>query len=572
MTGTPGESLQGLSLISIDNDFDLGVIQFRLDFIESDVFDANGFFVIGNAVGIGNAFEVIVDIDITDLSRVNTLPTSEAFFNNDQTLAIVETSSLERLVGEDFSGNEVVQSAVAVQDNFDNGEEGKDFTFIASAPVLGPDGNFLPGGVFLCPELDVYEFYDDFFGLTDIATPGAVNIPESSGQCSEGIETLPINEIQGSGSDSPVDGLEVVTSGVVVGDFQGVVGSSLLSPVQLEGFFIQTPDADIDSNPATSEGLFVFCDDDCSVAVEVGDAVSVTGIVDERFGLTSITNPTVVVESSENILPSATTIDLPVASVDDFEAFEGMLVRFPEPLVVSEYFQLGRFGQVVLYEGERPFQFTHISEPSVQGAADYEATLVTRRIILDDDANGNNQALFNDLNVFHPIPGLSTGNFLRGGYTINGLTGVLDFSFGEWRVRPVTEVFNYTFEPTNPRPIEVEEVGGTLKVVNTNVLNFFTTIDETAPDSEEPGACGPNNLDCRGADSEAELTRQALKLREALCEMDGDIVGLVEIENDADDSAKARIVAEVNEACGIEYNFVSTGFIGTGRHSGRPSL
>jgi len=35
--------------------------------------------------------------------------------------------------------------------------------------------------------------------------------------------------------------------------------------------------------------------------------------------------------------------------------------------------------------------------------------------------------------------------------TISGLAGVLDFAFGDWRVRPVESQYDYTFTGVNPR-------------------------------------------------------------------------------------------------------------------------
>lgn len=373
------------------------------------------------------------------------------------------------------------------------------------------------------------------------------------------IEIIPIHQIQGDGSVSEFDGANVQTTGIVVGDFQGVAGSSQLHPEQLSGFFIQTPDVDADTNPLTSEGLFIFCDSDCATSdVNVGDRVTVSGTVDERFGMTSIVTPAMTVDGRVEVLPTPARISLPVTSLDDYEKNEGMLVTFEEKLVVAEHFQLSRFGEVVLYKGEQPFQFTHNNRPDPEGVLAHEEALSLRRIILDDDANGSNQALFEDLNIFYPTPGLSTGNVFRSGDTINGLTGVLDFSFGQWRLRPVTEVFNYSFEPTNPRTAEPTEVGGTLRVINTNVLNYFNTIDNGN------NICGPNgNSGCRGANSSRELERQSAKITSAICSMNGDIVGVVEIENDADNVALTTLANELTSSCGVTYNYVETAPIGT---------
>jgi hypothetical protein len=66
-----------------------------------------------------------------------------------------------------------------------------------------------------------------------------------------------------------------------------------------------------------------------------------------------------------------------------------------------------------------------------------------------------------------------------------------------------------------------------------NTLNFFVTLDTTTNDSG-PGPCGGNaNLDCRGADADQplEFPRQREKLLAALSGLNGDIIGLNELEN-----------------------------------------
>ena len=54
----------------------------------------------------------------------------------------------------------------------------------------------------------------------------------------------------------------------MIGDFQG--------NARLQGFFLQEEDADVDADPATSEGIFVFCSA-CPTAVAEGQRVRVTG-------------------------------------------------------------------------------------------------------------------------------------------------------------------------------------------------------------------------------------------------------------------------------------------------------
>jgi predicted extracellular nuclease len=174
--------------------------------------------------------------------------------------------------------------------------------------------------------------------------------------------------------------------------------------------------------------------------------------------------------------------------------------------------ELARYGQVILTAGDRPRQFTDAHPPSAAGLIDHEIDRARRTIILDDPDNRQNRPVdVPNTACYHPVPGLSTGHFFRGGNTITNLTGVLHWSFAgqsgtdAWRLRPVTEAFSYTFTATNLRP-GVPDVGGRLKVAGFNVLNYFLTIDTAA--SDDVGVCGPSGtLDCRGANSAQELAR-----------------------------------------------------------------
>ncbi|MCL4256757.1 MAG: ExeM/NucH family extracellular endonuclease, partial [Anaerolineae bacterium] len=163
--------------------------------------------------------------------------------------------------------------------------------------------------------------------------------------------------------------------------------------------------------------------------------------------------------------------------------------------------------------------------------------------------------------------GLSTTNYFRGGDTISNLTGILHWSFAglsgtdAWRIRPVPD-YPITFTPVNTRP-SAPSVTGDVTVASYNVLNYFTTIDTTA--SNNVGTCGPTGtMDCRGADSNAELTRQTDKLVTALQGLDADIFGLIEIQNTIDSSTVAAVVTALNGVVGAgTYDYVNTGWVGT---------
>ena len=385
-----------------------------------------------------------------------------------------------------------------------------------------------------------------------------------------------ISAIQGSGETATSGAFTV--EAIVVGDYQ-TQGSG-----QLRGFFLQEEDADSDGNVATSEGIFVFCTT-CPTAVAVGDKVQVTGATSEFFNMSQLTAATansVTVLSSNNSLPSPATIQLPVPGLPSndlatattainayFEPFEGMLVTFPDTLAVSEYFELARYGQVILNEGGRPRQFTDANPPSTTGLVNHEIDLASRTVILDDTDNRQNRPVDTpNTNYYHPVPGLSTSNFFRGGDTITNLTGVLHWSFAgqtgtdAWRIRPVPDQYSYAFTPVNTRPA-APTVGGSLKVASFNVLNYFLTVDTTS--SSSSGSCGASaTLDCRGADNTTERDQQQTKLTAALSGLNADIFGLIELENTPNVDPLAEIVADLNTVAGAgTYAAINTGVVGT---------
>jgi uncharacterized protein len=361
----------------------------------------------------------------------------------------------------------------------------------------------------------------------------------------------PTYQIQGSGPSAAITG-PVTTQGVVVGDFEGSASQ--------QGFYIQDPTGD--GNAATSDGIFVFAGS--SNLVSVGQVVRVTGYARERFNQTTLNG----VDTNTSAVPAVNIVDcgsgsiaptdvtMPFADANYLERFEGMLVRFPQPLVIAEYFNYDRFGEMVLalpLDGEtRPFTGTAIDEPGAPANARTLANSL-RRITLDDAQSAQNPGTLR-----HPNGApFSLANRFRGGDIVQNAVGVLGFDFSLYRIIP-TGPAEYT--AVNPRPAAPDPVSGNLRVAAMNTLNYFITLDYPTGNPLD-NKCGPaQNVECRGADADQpdEFARQRAKLLAALAGLNADIIGLNELENTTGVEPLADIVAGLPG-----YAFVDTGTIGT---------
>ena len=361
--------------------------------------------------------------------------------------------------------------------------------------------------------------------------------------CEQPFTTIP--EIQGSGQAAAITG-PVTTQGVVVGDYEGPAPA-------IRGFYLQ--DAAGDGDPATSDALFVFNANDDEVSL--GDVVRVSGNATEFQDQTQIEFATITdCEATGDIEP--TDVTFPVASTTFLERFEGMLVRLPQTMVVTEHFQLGRFGQVVLAAETRLRQPTATVAPGAPAAA-LQAANDLRKIILDDALQNQNP---------DPIlwgrdgDPLSASNTLRGGDTATGIVGVMTYTWAgnaasgnAFRIRPIGALDGVLpdFQPANPRSDDPPEVGGTIRVAGMNLLNYFDTFDGL-PDNVDNcsfGTLGPP-ADCRGADTQTEFDRQWPKTVAAILDIDADVLGVNEIQNDGygPTSSIAHLVGKLNAEAG----------------------
>ncbi|KZL05007.1 Endonuclease/Exonuclease/phosphatase family protein [Pseudovibrio axinellae] len=333
-----------------------------------------------------------------------------------------------------------------------------------------------------------------------------------------------ISTIQGEGSESDM-----------VGDF--VYVSALVTKVTSSGFYLQEEASDSDGNSATSEGVFVYTGSAPTVAV--GDEVSLGATVTEYGGLTELTNVSdLVVLSSGNELPEYTQVTLPLASQEVLESLEGMRISVSsgndEALTVIENFNFDRHGQITVSAGNQ-YQATHLYDPQdeLDQVIEHAEMNQNNRILIDDGSSVENPDEFtyvpvteengdNGNGYLDSGDDFSEGATLRLGAEIDApIEGVLTDGYDGHTLVVDGQISIDQSTNTDARPETPADVGGNLTVSSFNVLNYFTTLGD------------------RGASSEEDLARQTAKIVEAMLEIDADVFGLQELENNGFDDASA---------------------------------
>ncbi|MDK2764779.1 MAG: ExeM/NucH family extracellular endonuclease, partial [Alteromonas macleodii] len=151
------------------------------------------------------------------------------------------------------------------------------------------------------------------------------------------------------------------------------------------------------------------------------------------------------------------------------------------------------------------------------------------------------------LNYF---PTFSYANAIRIGDSVSA-AGPLNYSFGTYRINPSDVI-----EVTSSREANPVVTEGNLSIATFNVLNYF---------NGEVDANGDVTFDYdenRGADDEVAFELQQGRIIEAIVNLNADVVGLMEIENDGfgEDSAIQSLVTAINAELGEteQYSFIAT--------------
>lgn len=349
---------------------------------------------------------------------------------------------------------------------------------------------------------DPTNFAERAFALTIDPPPASCGSPTA------------ISDIQGPGTLSPLAGQTVSTRGIVTG-------------VKTNGFFLQTPDAQVDADPLTSSGVFVFTNSAPPASVAFGNDVCATGTVQEYIPSTDPNSPSttelggsvsVVLYTTGNALPAATTITSAatlVNTLDNLEKYEGMRVSIPvldaiAPTQGSVSESSATSSSNGVFYGVIP----GVSRPFREAGVQLPDPLPTGSPCCVPRFDGNPERIRVDTD------GLVGGMKLdvTTGATVTGLTGPLDYAYRTYTVLPdstsTPQVSGLVTATAVPTPTASEITVGGL-----NTERFFDTVNDP---SVSDVALTQTAFDNR-------LNKLSLLVRNIM--QSPDILGVVEMEN-----------------------------------------
>ncbi|HFQ5215384.1 TPA: ExeM/NucH family extracellular endonuclease [Vibrio vulnificus] len=380
--------------------------------------------------------------------------------------------------------------------------------------------------------------------------PPPANLPCTDAEGTVSHKT--IGEVQGEGYSSPL-----IESGYTSKDEYLVTGVvSAVATSLVKGFYLYDDNAD--GNVKTSDGVFVKTSGAVSKDM-IGQQICVRAKVNEDYGMTTLL-PTGNIWEVKNSTPVEVTpvklerIDsdddtfrstlerleaMPVVLVEDMDAAEGN-----QDMRVSRTFSFDysakRNNMVIAYKRPNP----QPNQDHVAGSDAAKAQTAQNkdyRIVVESDekpANGK-------IPYYPEFASDPHNNYIRINDSVVGMTGVLHYSYNEFRLIPTANVTKANFVHNTPRtssPVIKESYGDdgfTIKVATQNVLNYFNS-----PYGGHDNQFGDN----RGAESQQEFERQQAKIVEAIYGLDADIVGLMEVENNGfgDFSAIRELLEAIN--------------------------
>ncbi|OFT52219.1 nuclease [Corynebacterium sp. HMSC06D04] len=392
--------------------------------------------------------------------------------------------------------------------------------------------------------------------------------PEEPTQPADPGRELSIEEIQGTGAQSPVKDQNVTTKGVVTG---------VWSEGGINGFTIQTGGTGNEA-PAASPALFIYMGNkEASAYPQLGDSVQVSGKVSEFFDATQLTAN--AVEKLDAPLPEVTALELEALPEGDVarEAYEHMLV-LPGTHTVTNNYALNQYGEVGLAPGTEALrQPSDLYDPSTDPDSDLQklaASNAAKLVTLDDGRTKN----YLESDQSTPLPYIAQDNAqtIKSLRTTDQVTFqhpvIVGYSHEQWRYQPTAPVTGntagsdlpITWEDSREKELHALDVEGEYTIGAFNVLNYFTSL------GEEYGGSSYDDMDgnpvtvkrgtTRGAYTAEAFENQQRKIVAAVNGLDADVIALSEIEDgygvtgdkSKRDQALAHLTDELNAAAGSE--------------------
>ncbi|MFH4680634.1 ExeM/NucH family extracellular endonuclease [Vibrio diabolicus] len=464
----------------------------------------------------GDASEAIKAVaDYTDKNVAN--------FNGDDPLALLKNGEVHDILG--------VMGDV---------DFAKDTTLVRNSDALTPSTTYQSTQWTALPK-------DNIDGLGELNTtePPAPFACEVDGQ--EPAFTT-IQEIQGEGASSPfIDGYPYITTEDHF--VTGVV--SAVTTGLTKGFYLQA--LENDGNDKTSEGLFIHTDV-ADTELKAGDVVCVKGKVQEYYSntqLSSDANSYVKTGTSNASLVTPLTIKEGETLRDALERHEGMQVELSSAseLFVTRNFSYdydSRRNNMMLSHEAPLFKPTQLHAAESDAAVTLAKENAANRIYLESDSKApNGQIPYFPTFAQDLDQNGSSEQHIRLGSRVEGLQGVVAYSYNEYRLIATNEVDSSNFVTSGDdfdvaRKAAPAIADSDLRVASFNVLNYFTSVADSGHDNPTGQNRGATNLD--------EFLIQQAKIVSAMNKMDADIIGLMEVENNGfgDGSAIQNLVDALN--------------------------
>ena len=338
---------------------------------------------------------------------------------------------------------------------------------------------------------------------------------------------LSIMQIQGHGASSPYAGPSGTLGALVT--TPDASHTNIVTAVAKNGFYMQ--DSVGDGDVTTSDAVFVFTS--TAPSVQVGDAVSVSGQVQEFNGATEITNkPAVTVLSSNNAMPAAYVFDLNPPTEDpttgvclaegstidppadgyqasNFACLDGMLVAIDDGVVTGATFASGADGvhtgspsgfYATLGSEPRPFRETGVIYPGL-GTPSIPTWSGAPQII----------------EVFYSGLGFNSAGHIYDAGQHFSISGVIQNFKGTYEIYPLSLDAIGT-APPYPVPV-ADSVAGTLTIGTQNMLHFFNNVADGPDTSQYTDNCagtGANDSCPTAAQYQTRLAKMSKQIRDVL--------------------------------------------------------